>query len=63
MNPLRFWCSGSPPLPPESLAAAPTVAPFGFWVSAPPLPLEAAAWVRMLWWLLSLSVAGEDETR
>ncbi|QHO19659.1 uncharacterized protein DS421_11g330930 [Arachis hypogaea] len=30
MNPLRFWCSGSPPLPPESLAAAPTVAPFGF---------------------------------
>ncbi|QHN83377.1 uncharacterized protein DS421_11g337640 [Arachis hypogaea] len=44
MNPLRFWCSGSPPLPPESLAAAPTVAPFGFWVSAPPLPLEAAAW-------------------
>ncbi|XP_020996462.2 uncharacterized protein LOC107487705 [Arachis duranensis] len=52
MDSLRFWCFGSPPLPPESLAVAPTVAPFGFWVSALPLPLEAAAWARMLWWLL-----------
>ncbi|QHN95857.1 uncharacterized protein DS421_18g613340 [Arachis hypogaea] len=52
MNSLRFWCSGPLLPPPESLASAPTVAPFGFWVSAPPLPLEAATEARMLWRLL-----------
>ncbi|QHO11698.1 uncharacterized protein DS421_15g500430 [Arachis hypogaea] len=56
-------------LPPSKLASlslmavTPTVLHSDSGLSAPLLPLEAAAEAGLLWWLLSLSVAGEDETR
>ncbi|QHO42064.1 uncharacterized protein DS421_5g151020 [Arachis hypogaea] len=45
------------------MAVAPTVLHSGSGLSAPLSPLEAVAEAGLLWWLLSLSVAGEDETR